>query len=81
MEALWDRMGAIIAALISALGGWYIYDRKVINTRISKIENESVQHKIDIKVIEVRFSELKEDTETIKESQKAIIELLTRRRK
>lgn len=81
MEALWDKIGAIIAAIITALGGWYVYDRKTMNDRITKIENESVQHKIDIKVIEVKFCELKEDTEEIKESQKAIIELLTKRKR
>ncbi len=81
MEALWDKIGAIVAAIITAMGGWYVYDRKTMNDRITKIENESVQHKIDIKVIEIKFTELKEDIEEIKESQKAIIELLTTKRK
>lgn len=81
MEALWDKIGAIIAAIITALGGWYVYDRKSMNDRITKIENESVQHKIDIKVIEVRFNELKEDTAEIKKSQQDIIELLTKRKR
>ncbi len=81
MEVIWDKIGAVVAAIITAMGGWYVYDRKTMNDRITKIEGESVQHKIDIKVIEVRFNELKLDTEEIKESQKAILRLLTNRRK
>lgn len=81
MEAIWDKLGAIIGAIITALGGFYMYDRKTTNERLTKVESQIAQHKIDIKVIEVKFSELKEDTEEIKESQKAIISLLTKRRK
>lgn len=77
MEAVWDKIGAIIAAIITALGGVYVYDRTTMNNRISKVEKDIAQHKTDIKVIEVKFMELKEDTEEIKASQKAIIELLT----
>lgn len=81
MEALWDKIGTIVAALITALGGFYMYDRKTTNERITKIEGEIAQNKIDIKVIETKFTELKEDTEEIKESQKAIISLLTKRKR
>ena len=80
MEAIWDRIGAIISALITAFGGFYMYDRKITNERLSKVEEEIAQNKIDIKVIETKFAELKEDTQEIKESQKAIISLLTPKR-
>jgi hypothetical protein len=79
MEDLWNKIGAIVAAMISAFGGWYVYDRKVTNDRITKIENESTQHKIDIRVIETKFIELKADTEEMKSSLKDIINLLTKR--
>ena len=81
MEDIWDKVGAIIAALITAMGGLYMYDRKSTNERLTKLEIESAQHHTDIKVIEAKFAELKEDTEEIKESQKAIISLLTPKRK
>ena len=81
MEDLWDKLGGIIAALITALGGFYMYDRKNIHDRLTKIEDDVAQTITDIKVIEVRFLELKEDTTEIKESQKAILDLLTKRRK
>lgn len=81
MEDIWDKLGAIIGAIITALGGFYMYDRKTTHERLTKVESELAQHKVDIKVIEVKFSELKEDTEEIKESQKAIIELLTKRKR
>lgn len=81
MDDLWDKIGVIIAAIITALGGFYMYDRKTTHERLTKVEEELAQNKMDIKVIEVRFGELKEDTEEIKQSQKAIIELLTKRRK
>lgn len=81
MEVLWDKIGAVLGAVITALGGFYMYDRKTTHDRLSKVESDIAQNKTDIKVIEVRFGELKEDTEEIKESQKAIISLLTTRRK
>ena len=77
MESLWDKIGAIFAALITTLGGFYMYDRKTTNERLTKLEMDTAQQKIDIKVIETKFTELKEDTEEIKDSQKAIISLLT----
>lgn len=77
MEAIWDKIGAIVAAMITALGGYYMYDRKTTNDRLTKVETELAQNKIDIRIIEVKFTELKEDTEEIKESQKEIIKLLT----
>lgn len=76
MEALWDKIGAVVAAIITALGGFYMYDRKTVHDRLSKVESDLAQTKTDIKVIEVRFTELKEDTEEIKKSQRDIIELL-----
>lgn len=81
MEDLWDKLGAIVAALITAMGGFYMYDRKTTNDRLTKVEQGLNQNKIDIKIIETRFTELKEDTEEIKESQKLILNLLTKRRK
>lgn len=74
---MWDKIGAIVAALITALGGYYMYDRKTTNDRLTKAEQELALLKIDVKVIEVKFTELKSDTEEIKESQRAIIALLT----
>jgi len=66
MEDLWNKLGAVIGAIITALGGFYMYDRKTTHDRLTKVENDIVQSKMDIKVIEVRFSELKEDTTEIK---------------
>jgi len=77
MEAMWDKIGTIVAALITALGGFYMFDRKTTNDRLTKVEGAISQHEIDIKIIETKFTELKEDTEEIKETQKLIINLLT----
>ncbi len=81
MEALWDKIGAIVAAIISVLGGFYMYDRTTTHNRISKLESESAKQRTDIEVIKVQFHELKADTNEIKQSQKDIINLLTKRRK
>ena len=62
MEDLWDKLGAIVAAIITAFGGFYMYDRKTTNERITKVESELAQSKSDIRVIETKFTELKEDT-------------------
>jgi len=77
MEVLWDKIGVIIASLITAMGGFYMYDRKINNERITKLEKDSSQHRTDIRIIEVKFAELKEDIEEIKGSQIYIINLLT----
>lgn len=81
MDAIWEKMGAIIAALITALGGFYMFDRKSTHERLTKLEIELTQSRIDIEVIKTQFSELKTDTQEIKESQKNIVLLLTRKRK
>lgn len=81
MDEIWDKLGVIIAALITAMGGLYMYDRKTNHERLTKAEQELAALKTDVKVIETRFHELKEDTEEIKESQKAIISLLTKRKR
>jgi len=77
MEVLWDKIGVIIASLITAMGGLYMYDRKINNERLTKLEKDSSQHRTDIRIIEVKFAELKEDIEEIKGSQQYIINLLT----
>ena len=81
IDDIWDKIGAIIAAIITALGGFYMYDRKTTHDRLTKVETDIAQNKIDIKVIETKFNELKEDTQEIKESQKIMLDLLTHRRK
>ena len=79
MEDLWNKFSAIIAAIISAVTGLYIYDRTQTNSRLAKLEQESVQFKLDIKVIETQFTDLKEDTQEIKETQKLILNLINSR--
>lgn len=81
MESVWDKIGAIIAALITALGGFYMYDRKITNERLAKVEADLAQTRTDVQVVETKFEELKSDILEIKESQKAIINLLIKRRK
>lgn len=78
MEDLWNKIGVVVAAIISALGGLYIHDRKTTNDRLSKVEQDIARNKTDIKVIETKFSDLKEDTAEIKETQKTILNLLTK---
>lgn len=80
MDDLWNKLGTIVAAIITALGGFYMYDRKTTHDRLTKVESDLAQNKTDIKVIETRFIELKEDTAEIKETQQAIIKLLSRRK-
>jgi hypothetical protein len=79
LEGLGDKIGTIIAALVTTLGGYMMYNKKMSDDRFGKLESSSTQNTIDLKIIEVRFNELKEDTQEIKESQRAIIDLLTKR--
>jgi hypothetical protein len=76
-EDLWHKIGGIVAAMVSAISGLYLYDRNTVNTRLIKLEDISNQFKVDLRVGETQFSALKEDVEEIKESQKIIIKLLS----
>lgn len=73
-----EKLWTVVAAIISALGGFVLYERKRVDVRLSKIEQDLSQHKSDIAVVRESLTNLKDDTQEIKE---AIMELLSRRRK
>lgn len=77
MEVISEKFGAIVAAIISALGGFFLYERKRVDGRLSKIENDLSQHKTDLAVVKETLTNLKEDTQEIKEFQKATVDILT----
>jgi hypothetical protein len=77
MEDICNKLNYIIAALISALGGYVLYERQKIDNRLTSLETADKEHKAEIAVLKESLNNLKGDTEEIKESQKAIIELLT----
>ena len=74
MDVIPDKIWAVIAAIVSALGGFVLYERKKVDNRLSKIEQDLSQHKTDLAVVKETLVNLKEDTQEIKE-------LLQRRRK
>ncbi len=78
MEWMPEKLWTVVAAIISALGGFVLYERKRVDVRLSKIEQDLSQHKSDIAVVRESLTNLKDDTQEIKE---AIMELLSRRRK
>lgn len=77
MDHLWEKLAACVAAVFSFLGGLYLRDRAVIHERLTRVEADGAQSRIDIRVIEARFSELKEDTAEIKETQKMMLQILS----
>ena len=77
MDLIPDKLWAVIAAIISALGGFVLYERKVVDKRLSKIESDLSQHKTDLAVVKESLSNLKEDTQEIKDGQKDILVLLS----
>lgn len=81
MDIIPDKLWTVIAAVVSALGGFVVYERNRVDTRISKIEQELAQHKTDVAVVKESLVNLKEDTQEIKEAQRDMIEMLSRRRK
>lgn len=81
MEYMSDKVWAIIAAVISALGGFVVYEHKRIDSRFNKLEQDVAEHKINVAVFKESLVNLKEDTQEIKEAQKDMIELLSRKRK
>lgn len=80
MDDIWNKMGAIIGAAITALSGLYMNERRIFNNRIAVIEKESSKHTSDIRLIENKHEDLKSDLNEIKDSQKTILELLLSKR-
>lgn len=76
MDDIWNKMGAIIGAAITALSGLYMNERRIFNNRIATIEKESSKHTSDIRLIENKHEDLKSDLNEIKASQQTILELL-----
>ena len=77
LDAISDKMWAVVAAIISALGGYVMYERKKIDHRLSKLEEEISEHKTELAVVKECLTNLKEDTQEIKEFQKATVDILT----
>lgn len=67
MDIIPEKFWAIVAAFISALGGFVMYERKKVDNRLSKIEQDLYQHKTDLAVVRESLVNLKEDTQEIKE--------------
>lgn len=82
MNSNWmNNLYGIIAAVISAIVGVFMYDRKKTDDRLSKLEAELDQHNIDLAVLKEAFGNLKQDTQEIKEAQRVMLDLLTMKRK
>lgn len=81
MEFISEKVWTLGAAIISALGGFVIYERNRVENRLIKIEQEMSEQKTDLAVVKESLMNLKEDTQEIKEGQKALLDLLNRRKK
>lgn len=77
MEWMPEKIWAVVAAIISALGGFVLYERKRVDLRLSRIEEDLSQHKTDLAVVKESLKNLKEDTQEIKE----LLGVISRRRK
>ena len=67
MDLIPDKFWALIAAVVSAFGGFFVYERRRVDTRLTKIEEDVAQHKTDLAVIKEGLLNLKEDTQEIKD--------------
>ncbi len=74
MDMIPDKAWAVVAAIVSALGGYVVYDHKRVDSRLSKVERGLAHHNTELAVIREGLLNLKEDTQEIKD-------LLVRRRK
>jgi hypothetical protein len=74
MDLIPDKVWVVLAAVISSMGGFILFERKKVDRRLNKIERDMSQHKTDIAVIKEALTNLKEDTQEIKD-------LLMRRKK
>lgn len=77
MEWMPEKIWAVVAAIISALGGFVLYERKRVDSRLSKIEEDLSEYKTDLAVVKESLKNLKEDTQEIKE----LLGVISRRRK
>jgi hypothetical protein len=77
MDFIPDKLWALIAAVASALGGFVLYERKRVDDRISAVEKDIEDHKVNLAVVKEALSNLRDDTQEIKEFQKATVDILT----
>lgn len=76
-----DKIYSVLAAIITGIVGFFMYERKKTDERFERIETELSQHKSDIAVVQEAVRNIKGDTDEIKESQKVMLDLLTLKRK
>lgn len=67
MEWLSDRMWTVVAAVISALGGYIVHEKKKSDKRIEHLEADNHRNKLEIAVIQSQYKDLKADTAEIKD--------------
>jgi hypothetical protein len=77
MDYIPEKLWAVIAAVISALGGFVMYERKKVDVRLSRIEADLANHKTDLAVVKECLTNIKEDSQEIKEFQRATVDILT----
>lgn len=67
VEWMSEKIWTFIAALVSAFGGYMVYEKKKSDKRFSKLEEQTLANKIEIAVMQSQYKDLKEDTQEIKE--------------
>lgn len=85
LEDWGDKLWVVLAAVISAFGGYVMYERKKIDGRLDRLEDDVAdhytEHKTELAAFKETLKNLKEDTEEIKSSQQQMLNLLIKRRK
>ncbi len=81
MEPVFDKLWGVMVSILGALAGFFMYHHKKLNDRVSSLEAELSDHKRDIAVVKESLTNLKDDTQEIKELQNKIVDILVQKQK
>ena len=76
MEWISEKMWSVIAAVITACGGYIVYEKKKVDKRLTKLEEERAILNLEIAVMKSQHKDLKEDIGYIRMGLDKIIEKL-----
>lgn len=73
MEWITDKLWPILAAIVSAISGYLMFEKRKLDNRLRKLEEDSNMSKIEIAIIRTQYADLKEDTQEIKQLLKEVL--------
>jgi hypothetical protein len=69
-----EKVLSVIAAIVSSLGGYIVYEKRKVDRRLSKIESENDTLRIEIAVMKSQYKDIQKDIRYIRLGLDKLIE-------